>query len=124
MDSATVRILAALLGAFLLLWALHELWPREQKPPASTPSPTDAGPSEWFIQTMAEIEHERQVKEDEQQRAAEKQTSDAEAEERKALEQHRSNQAKPCMQETSVQVIAKNLADELFSTASPSRKKS
>jgi hypothetical protein len=72
---------------------------------------------------MAEIERERQAKEDEQQRAAEKQTSDAEAEERKALEQHRSNQAKPCMQETSVQAIAKKLAEDLFSTASPSRKK-
>ncbi len=124
MDSAAVRILAALLGAFLLLWALRELWPRKQKPPASTPLPTDAGPSEWYIQAMAEIECERQAKEDEQQRAAEKRTSDAEAEERKALEQHRSNQAKPGMQETSVQAIAKGLAEDLFSTAPPSRKKS
>jgi hypothetical protein len=124
MDSATVRILAALLGAFLLLWALRELWPRKQKPPASTPLPTDAGPSEWYIQTMAEIEHERQANEDEQQRAAEKQTSAAEAEERKALEQHRSNQAKPGMEETSVQAIAKGLAKDLLSTVPRSRKKS
>jgi hypothetical protein len=124
MDSATVRILAALLGALLLLWALRELWPRKQKPPASAPLPTDAGPSEWYIQAMAEIERERQADEDEQQKAVEKQNSDAEAEERKTLEQHRSNQAKPDLQETSVQAIAKKLAEDLFSTASPSRKKS
>lgn len=124
MDSATVRILAALLGAFLLLWALRELWPRKQKPPVSTPLPTDAGPSEWYIQALAEIEHECQAKEEEQQRAAEQQTSDAEAEECKALEQHQSNQAKPGVQETSVQAIAKSLAEDLFSTAPPSRKKS
>jgi hypothetical protein len=124
MDSAMVPVVMQVVGCCLLAWSLREFWRSTRKPPEPSVPIREEVPSEWYVQSMAELDAERQETDEEMRRTEEEREMLRETEQRKTAELRGLAQERLAVEEHAVQSAASLLSERLFVEKPCPRKKS